>query len=137
MQTQPAIIITRRDAERIESLLERAAAQASPGVERLQDELLRAQVVAPDEVPGDVVTMNSTVRFRIEGTSKEFSLKLVYPHDADGTAEKVSILAPIGSALLGLREGQAIDWPMPGGTTAKVRILEVVDQPERRGDYQA
>ena len=62
-------------------------------------------------------------------------MTLVYPHDADGTPGKVSILAPVGSALLGLRTGQAIDWPMPGGNSTRLRVLEIRYQPEAAGEY--
>ena len=96
----------------------------------------RAKIVKPEEIPPDVVTMNSTVLFRIEPSNKEFSLTLVYPNDYDLSADKISILAPVGSALLGLREGDTISWPKPGGGVLQVRVLKVVYQPERSGDFQ-
>ena len=104
-----------------------------PNREDLQAELGRANIVEPAEMPPDVVTMNSTVTFRIESSGKDFSLTLVYPGDIGDGAEKVSILAPVGSALLGLREGDEISWPGPGGGLLQVRILKVVYQPERAG----
>ncbi len=107
-----------------------------PNREDLQAELGRANIVEPAEMPPDVVTMNSTVTFRIESSGKDFSLTLVYPGDIGDGAEKVSILAPVGSALLGLREGDEISWPGPGGGLLQVRILKVVYQPERAGQFQ-
>ncbi len=132
---QPNIVITRLDAERLESLLENLSDSAFPGKEQLLAEILRADVVEPDEIAPDVVTMNSTVRFRIERSAKEFSLKLVYPKDSDGSPEKISVLAPVGTALLGIKEGQTIAWPVPGGSTEEVRVIKVEDQPERTGNY--
>lgn len=132
---QPNIVITRLDAERLESLLENLSDSAFPGKEQLLAEILRADVVEPDEIGPDIVTMNSTVRFRIESSAKEFSLKLVYPKDSDGSPEKISVLAPVGTALLGIKEGQTIAWPVPGGSTEEVRVIKVEDQPERTGNY--
>ncbi len=132
---QPNIVITRLDAERLESLLENLSDSAFPGKEQLLAEILRADVVEPDEIAPDVVTMNSTVRFRIERSAKEFSLKLVYPKDSDGSPEKISVLAPVGTALLGIKEGHTIAWPVPGGSTEEVRVIKVEDQPERTGNY--
>ncbi|MFP4639525.1 MAG: GreA/GreB family elongation factor, partial [Guyparkeria sp.] len=82
-----------------------------------------------------VVTMNSTVRFRVTSSDEEFRLTLVYPRDVDPNGGTISILAPIGSALLGLSEGDEMDWPRPGGGTLHVKIEEVVYQPERAGEY--
>lgn len=132
---QPQITITRLDAERLERLLESLPDNAFPAREQLQAEIARADIVEPREVPPDVVTMNSKVSFRVENHAREFSLRLVYPKDADGSPDKVSVLAPVGSALLGIRQGQAIDWPMPGGSTARVEVIRVDEQPERSGNY--
>ena len=105
-----------------------------PNREDLQAELGRANIVEPAEMPPDVVTMNSTVTFRIESSGKDFSLTLVYPGDIGDGAEKVSILAPVGSALLGLRVGDVIDWPMPGGRSARLHVLAIRYQPEAAGE---
>ena len=78
--------------------------------------------------------MNSTVRFGIVDSSEAFHLTLVYPKDMDDSGEKISILAPIGSALLGMSQGDEIEWPKPGGGNVRVRIDEVTYQPERAGD---
>ena len=80
--------------------------------------------------------MNSTVTFKVESSDREFSLTLVYPNDASDNTSKISILAPVGSALLGLREGDEMSWPKPGGGLLVVCILKVVYQPERSGDFQ-
>jgi regulator of nucleoside diphosphate kinase len=78
--------------------------------------------------------MNSTVDFIVEATNEEFVLTLVYPKDIDQSGEKISILAPVGSALLGLAQGDKIEWPRPGGGMITVLIKEVTYQPERAGE---
>ncbi|WP_434678581.1 nucleoside diphosphate kinase regulator [Pseudomonas sp. R1-18] len=134
MNTTP-IILTRLDVQRLERLIANQD-ENSPGVQALQAELDRAeQVVGHDEVPAGLVTMNSRVHCREEGSGKDYHLKLVYPQDA-GVEGTVSVLAPIGSALLGLQVGQHIDWPAPGGKTLKLTLLAVEYQPEAAGEYQ-
>lgn len=134
MNTKPEITLSRLDSERLEKLLYSMGGKNFPGSIELEDELARAHVVEPADIPPTVVTMNSTVRFRVESRNTEFMLTLVYPKDADGTSDKISILAPVGSALLGLKEGDKINWPAPGGKVLNVEIIEVKYQPERSGD---
>ena len=114
----PPITITRLDLQRLERLLD-GLDEFGPAAEALEAELSRAQVVGHDEIPPGVVTMNSTVRCREESSGKEYTLTLVYPEDVAGEG-KVSILAPVGTALLGLTIGQTIDWPAPSGKTLKL-----------------
>jgi regulator of nucleoside diphosphate kinase len=135
MNSKPQIVLTSQDLERLENLLESLPSNAFPGKEELRNELDRAEIVEPDQIPPTVVTMNSTVRFRIAPSGEDFCLTLVYPKDVDGSGDKISILAPVGSALLGLSTGDEIEWPRPGGGTIKVRIVEVVYQPEREGKF--
>ncbi len=134
MSNKPPIVVSARDMDRLETLLEKLPEHAFPGVEALRAELDRAEIVAPADVPPTVVTMNSTVRFRMAGSDEDFRLTLVYPHDADGSAGKLSILAPVGSALLGLAVGDEIEWPRPGGGSMQLTIAEVLYQPERAGE---
>lgn len=134
MQQKPPITISSLDAARLEKMLDSLDGKQIPNTDDLQAELDRANIVAPTEMPHDVVTMNSTVVFQIASSSAEFALTLVYPNDIGDGAGKISILAPVGSALLGLREGDEISWPKPGGGLLNVRILKVVYQPERAGD---
>lgn len=134
MTSKPKIILSSLDLDRIESLLDSLPSNFSPDKVALRDELSRAEVVEPNHIPPTVVTMNSTVRFAMEGTDEEFCLTLVYPKDMNGAADRISILAPVGSALLGLSTGDHIEWPRPGGSVTKVRIIEVVYQPERAGE---
>lgn len=131
MSSKPEIIVSELDLERLERLLEKTD---FPGKRDLEAELERAVVVKPQEMPADVVSMNSVVRFREQPGDAEFLLTLVYPKDAgqDGT---ISILAPVGSALLGLKTGAEIEWPSPMGKTLRVRIEEIIYQPERAGEF--
>lgn len=135
MLKKPKVIISSLDAERLEKLIDALPDTAFPGKKDLEAELARAQIVAPKDVPPTVVTMNSTVRFEVESSHDEFQLTLVYPKDIDASGEKISILAPVGSALLGLSQGDEIEWPKPGGGVLRVRIKEVVYQPERAGEH--
>ena len=131
-QNRPPLLLSRLDAERIEALIEQPQYR-SLNTSALQDELARAEIAEPAQMPADIITMNSTARVRLEEAGQadhERELTLVYPRDADGSSEKVSILAPVGSALLGLKVGQSIDWLLPGGKNTRLRVLEVLDQPE-------
>ncbi|MNC89208.1 Regulator of nucleoside diphosphate kinase [compost metagenome] len=83
------------------------------------------------DIPRDVVTMNSRVVFENETTGERREVTLVYPHEADIDAGKISILVPVGSALLGLRVGQSIDWELPSGEKHRYRVIDVPYQPER------
>jgi len=132
---KPKLILSSLDYDRLEALLEALPAEGVPGKAALEAELDRAEIVDPDKIPPDVVTMNSTVRFVIESTGEEFTLTLAYPKDIDGNPGRISILAPVGSALLGLSKDDHIEWPRPGGGMMKVRIVEVVYQPERAGEF--
>ena len=134
MTTRPAITLSSLDLERLERLIGSLKGDGARQAAGLQAELDRAEVVEPKDVPASLVTMNSRVRFSLAGSDEQFTQTLVYPKDADGSADRISVLAPIGSALLGLSVGDAIDWPRPGGGVSKVTIEEVVYQPEREGE---
>lgn len=131
---QPNIIVSSLDLERLEALAD-ALPPGHSAASALLDELARADVRAPQDMPPQVVTMNSTVRFALEGADEERCLTLAYPKDMDQVADAISILSPVGTALLGLSAGDCIDWPRPDGQLAQVRLLEVLYQPERAGDY--
>jgi len=133
MSTTPPITITRLDLQRLERLLD-GLEEFGPAAEALESELARAQVVGHDEVPAGVVTMNSRVHCREESSGKDYHLTLVYPQDA-GQEGTVSVLAPVGCALLGLSGGQCVDWPTPSGKILQLTLLEVEYQPEAAGAY--
>ncbi len=134
LNTKPEIIISSLDADRLYTLMESLPANSFAGEKELEAELARASIVEPHEVPATVVTMNSTVNFVVESTGEEFTLTLVYPKNIDSIGDKISILAPVGSALLGLSQGDQIEWPKPGGGLVTVNIKEVTYQPERAGE---
>lgn len=136
MALERTIIVTRRDFDRLRSVIDGVASERNQqAAEALDSELARARVVPPEEVPPDVVTMNSQVRFVDEATGVERLVTLVYPRDAEPSAGKISVLAPVGAALLGLKTGDSIDWPMPGGRSKRLRIVEVLWQPEAAGRH--
>ena len=133
MSTKPPIVISRLDLARIEALLERMPPMQASQYDALRAELDRADVVEPKDMPAGVVTMNLVVTFRDERAGEQLTMSLVYPAAA-GAAGTVSILAPVGSALLGLAKGQQIDWPTPDGRQRQLRVLDVTYQPEAAGD---
>lgn len=131
---QPAITISSLDAERLEQLLDAPSLRDDPTCRALLDELARADIVAPQDMPPGVVTMNSTVRFEIDKPPEQFCLTLAYPSGMAQLDNGISILTPVGAALLGLSVGDSIDWPRPDGQCIKVKLLEVLYQPERAGE---
>lgn len=135
MSVRPEIIISTTDAERLERLLASLPQSNFVGHAELEAELARATVVEPKDVPPTVVTMNSTVKFTVESSNQDFELTLVYPREVDPSGTTISILAPVGSALLGLSQGDQIEWPKPGGGLTKIRINQVIYQPEREGEF--
>lgn len=134
--SRPAIIINERDAERLDRLLEQPTYASLPVADALNDELDRAQMCAPEAMPHNVVTMNSTVRFRDLKSGEERVRTLVYPTQMTDSATQLSVLAPVGAALLGLRVGDTIHWQLPGGAITNLEVLELLYQPEAAGDFQ-
>lgn len=129
----PPITVSSLDLERIEELMELPAHRTFPGAEALRQELSRATIVEPGQIPNDLVTMNSTARVEDETTGEAHALTLVYPREADGTPGKVSVFAPVGSAMLGLRIGQSIEWQVPAGRQLRLKIVAIDYQPEASG----
>lgn len=126
------IIITETDLQRLLPVLDQ---HNTPASDSLASELYRATVVDARAVPPDVVTMNSDVVYEDCESHVQRVVRVVYPKDADASRGFVSVLAPIGSALLGLRVNQSIEWSVPSGTK-RIRVLEVRYQPEAAGDYR-
>jgi regulator of nucleoside diphosphate kinase len=129
------IYITRFDLARLKELLEvgiRLNERDREYLQSLTSELDRAHIVEPPALPDDVVTMNSRVRLKDMETGEEKNYSLVFPSQADITQNKISILAPIGTAILGYRAGDTVDWQVPAGRRT-VRIQETLYQPEAAG----
>ncbi|WNO61310.1 nucleoside diphosphate kinase regulator [Rheinheimera sp. MMS21-TC3] len=129
----PELTISTTDFDRLETLLDNLPADAL-GADTLSKELDRANIVEPKDLPDNIVSMNSTVRFSW-GDGKSSSLTLVYPKDMDKSGTTISVLAPVGSALLGLKTGDTINWPLPNGDMSTITIDEVLYQPEREGIF--
>ncbi len=131
------IYITEFDLRRLKELLDVGFAVKERDreyLESLQNELDRAHIVDPKAIPHDVVTMNSQVRIEDMDTGDQNVYTLVFPADAGIAEKKISILAPIGTAMLGYRAGDIRDWPVPAGKRT-VRIKEILYQPEAAGRF--
>jgi regulator of nucleoside diphosphate kinase len=129
---EPRIVVTSTDMERLRTLIDTTAGDRA---DMLDAELTRAEVVEPTEVPPDVVTMNSRVVFEDEDSHETREVTLAYPQDASLEQGRVSVLAPVGSTLLGMSVGQEAEWPLPGGKHKRLRILSVPYQPQAAGHH--
>ncbi len=130
------IRITRSDFGRLMQFIEARRGMSrrdEAHLEALEDELDRAEIVDSREIPPDVVTMRSRVRVRDLRSGEESVYTLAFPSEADIDAGRLSVLAPIGTALLGYRQGDVIEWRVPGGTRT-LEVVEVLYQPEAAGD---
>lgn len=133
------IQVTADDAERLRQLIRSARGgdeRDRPYLAALQAELDRATVTSPDQLSPDIVTMNSRVRLRdARGGRRAWIMTLVFPEDADPEEGRISVLAPLGAAILGCRVGQRVEFRVPGGgDTRSCEILSVLYQPEAAGD---
>jgi regulator of nucleoside diphosphate kinase len=134
---QRSIYVTEFDLKRLKELLDAETAFGTrnrPDLIGLQNELARAHVVSPKAVPSDVVTMNSRVTLVDLGTNEEITYELVFPADADASQDRISVFAPIGTAMLGYRVGDTFEWRVPDGLR-KFKVKAVIYQPEASGDY--
>ncbi|MCX4188981.1 nucleoside diphosphate kinase regulator [Methylophaga sp. OBS3] len=130
---KPDIVISEIDLTRIEKLLANMPKTNAIRI-ALEEELDRADIVSPEEMPANVVTMNSTVTFSLNDAGEAFTFTLVYPQDMQENGETISILAPAGSAMLGLKVGDKISWPSADGKPLMVSVADISYQPERAGD---
>ncbi|MCK6622996.1 MAG: nucleoside diphosphate kinase regulator [Calditrichaceae bacterium] len=135
METR-TIYITEFDKKRLIQLIEshREMSNKKDHLSELENELLRAEIVSPKNVPPDVITMNSKVRIREVNSEKDIICELVFPNDADISKNKISILAPVGTALIGFKVGDIIEWNVPAGLK-RFEVLEILYQPEAAGDF--
>lgn len=133
----PELFITEQDMKRLRDVVESySSGNLADAAESLECELDRAHVVVQDQVPPDVVTMRSRVVCEDLTTSKRREITIVYPTEADVEGNKVSILAPMGMALLGLRVGDTIKWALPHGRTTRLKVVDVRFQPEASGAFE-
>ena len=132
------IYVTEPDYQRLTALIE--VTRERNGIDKqylnkLEAELDRAEIVGPKDMPVDVITMRSKVRLKdlVSGESNTYSL--VFPTEANFTEGKISVLAPIGTAILGYKQGDTIEWPVPSGVR-RLKVDKVIYQPEAEGNYE-
>ena len=131
------IHITRYDMDRLTELIDglRLSPKANQAhLDLLEKELYRAVLVDPQQIPHDVITMNSKVIITDTESGEKTTYTLVFPSAANISENKLSIMAPLGMALLGYRTGDIIEWPVPSGVR-KLKVDEIIYQPEASGDY--
>ena len=131
------IFITDFDLRRLQSLIkdpEVSTERNMKHIRELEGELGKAEVVASKDIPTDVVTMNSKVRFEDIDSGDVMTITLTFPSDSDMDQDKISVLAPIGTAIIGYRINDIIEWEVPGGVR-RLKVKKVLYQPESAGDF--
>jgi len=138
IKKQTAIHITKSDYERLSALIEKTREgdrMDRENLKKLEAELDRAEIVDAKDISKKVITMRSRVRLKdlVSGEANTYSL--VFPSEADFSQGKISVLAPIGTAILGYKSGDTIEWPVPSGVR-KLKIDKILYQPEATGNYE-
>ncbi len=131
------IFITEFDLQRLEDLIEKVragSAREAKNLDELEQELEKAEVVPPKGIPPDVITMNSRACLTDLDSGEDSVYTLVFPTDADVGSGKISVLAPIGTAMIGYGIGDKISWKVPGGVK-NLLVKEILYQPEAAGDF--
>lgn len=123
MATKPKIVLAKDVYEKLSKLIDSVPEDTI--TDQLIDELERAKIVSPQKLPADVVTMHSQVTFTVQSTGKTFTYTLVYPRELDDPTQKLSVLSPIGSAIIGLQTGQEIEWPLSKTQRTTVKVESV------------
>lgn len=138
MIQQATIYISETDRERLGNLIELVRNQRERSnlsyVNKLEDELKFAEVVAPEDIPPDVVTMRSKVRLKDLDTMEESVYSIVFPTEANADEGKISVLAPLATAMLGYKRGATVKFQAPG-RVRRLKIMKILYQPESAGDY--
>jgi len=135
--TNRTIYITERDKERLEELIlvaEEFSGKHPGDLAKLSNELAVARILSSGEIPVDVVTMNTKVELSYAGTGEKLICTLVFPKDAPADENNLSVLAPVGMAILGYAEGDTVTWDVPSGRCS-IKIEKVLYQPEASGNY--
>lgn len=125
-------VLSELDHVRIENLLARSGRHDDDMLHAL---LADADIVSPERMPADIVTMYTQVTVEDPNDGHRRKLAVCYPEDADPGAGFVSVLSPVGTALLGRRRGETVEWTTPAGGVHSLRIVELLFQPEASGDY--
>ena len=131
------IYITEPDYNRLSALIEKT--REGNGVDlqylnKLETELDRAEIVGAKDIPANVITMRSTVRLKDLVSGEENTYSLVFPTEADFSQGKISVLAPIGTAILGYKSGDTIEWTVPSGLR-RLKVDQIIYQPEAAGHF--
>lgn len=137
-QAAPSIYVTEPDYHRLSALIETTRERNGVDIQylnKLEAELDRAEIVDPKDIPENVITMRSKVRLKDVVTGEANTYSLVFPTEADFNEGKISILAPIGTAILGYKSGDTIEWSVPSGLR-RIKVDEILYQPEAAGDYE-
>jgi regulator of nucleoside diphosphate kinase len=123
----PRLTLSAEDFGRLSALVQTTMSTAPDLAEVLAGELDRAHVLAAGRRPQDIVSMNSEVEFHDDGSERVQRMTLVYPADADVSKNRLSVLSPVGAALIGVRAGESITWETPSGQLRKLTVLSVKD----------
>ena len=137
-QRTSSIYVTEPDYHRLNALIETTRERNGVDIEylnKLEVELDRAEIVHPKDIPENVITMRSKVRLKDLVTGQANTYSLVFPTEADFKEGKISILAPIGTAILGYKSGDTIEWSVPS-RLRRIKVAEILYQPEAAGDYE-
>jgi regulator of nucleoside diphosphate kinase len=137
-QRASSIYVTEPDYHRLSALIESTRERNGVDIQylnKLEAELDRAEIVDPKAIPANVITMRSKVRLKDLVTGEANTYSLVFPTEADFSEGKISILAPVGTAILGYKSGDTIEWSVPSGLR-RIKVDEVLYQPEAAGDYE-
>ncbi len=129
------IYITKTDKEKLKKIIDDAMKSGNmldKSMRKLEEEINNANVVDSREIPKNIITMNSRAVLHLN--QEDIEVSLVYPDDADWSSNRLSVLSPIGTAILGYQEGDTIEWEVPSGVT-KIQIRKVIYQPEASGDF--
>lgn len=135
---QNTIYVTRADADKLKTAIWEAQGTEYRGslyIQKLKAELGRAKIIEPQDTPPDVITMNSKASLLDVETGETMDFTLVLPDQADINLGKISVLAPIGTGMLGCRVGDTFEWDTPGGKRT-LRVTKIVYQPEASGNFQ-
>ena len=138
MTINTVVWLTKQDYLRLRRVLEEQTRQSrtiAHELETLEELLDVARVVRAEGIPEDVVTMNSRVLFRDVASGEEGTVTIAYPAEADPSTGRISVLSPVGGALIGSTEGQEVELPLPHGQTRRIRIQSVLYQPEAQGHF--
>ncbi|QNF33786.1 nucleoside diphosphate kinase regulator [Adhaeribacter swui] len=128
------IYMTDKDYHRLHSLVQLVSVVRGPQVVKaLSKELRRAKVVAAHEIQKDIITMNSTVQIKELKSKEEMEIKIVYPKDSNLAKQRISVLAPVATAVIGCKVGDEVEWPLADETLI-YKVEEILYQPEAAGD---